>query len=69
MIVCSCRAVSDRELRMAAEAGRSLREIVQVTGASTDCGCCADTVERIVTDARPCRSAPCTGCPNAGLAA
>ena len=69
MIVCSCRAVSDRELRMAAEAGRSLREIVGVTGATTDCGCCADTVERIVGAARPCRPAPCPGCPSTGLAA
>jgi bacterioferritin-associated ferredoxin len=69
MIVCSCRAVSDRELRMAAEAGRSLNEIVRVTGATTDCGCCADSVERIVTDTRACRPTPCAGCPNAGLAA
>ncbi len=69
MIVCSCRAVSDRELRMAAEAGRSLPDIVRVTGAGTDCGCCTETVERIVSTARPCRPAPCTGCPNAGLAA
>jgi bacterioferritin-associated ferredoxin len=66
MIVCSCRAVSDRELRMAAEAGRSLGEIVRVTGATTDCGCCADSVERIVQAARPCRDVPCAGCPNAG---
>jgi bacterioferritin-associated ferredoxin len=69
MIVCSCRAVSDRELRQAAEAGRSLGEVVRVTGAGTDCGCCVDTVERIVAAARPCRSTPCTGCPNEGLAA
>lgn len=69
MIVCSCRAVSDRELRTAAEAGRTLGEIVRVTGVGTDCGCCADTVERIVVTARPCRPAPCPGCPGAGLAA
>ena len=69
MSVCSCRAVSDRELRMAAEAGRSLPDIVRVTGATTDCGCCSESVERIVATARPCRPAPCTGCPNAGLAA
>ncbi|HQR30330.1 MAG TPA: (2Fe-2S)-binding protein [Anaeromyxobacteraceae bacterium] len=65
MIVCSCRAISDRELRMAAEAGRSLAEIVRSTGATTDCGCCAGTVERIVAAAQPCRDAPCPGCPNA----
>jgi bacterioferritin-associated ferredoxin len=71
MIVCSCRAVSDRELRMAAEAGRTLPEIVRSTGATTDCGCCHETVERIVAASRPCREEPCKGCPNAdhGLAA
>jgi bacterioferritin-associated ferredoxin len=69
MIVCSCRAVSDRELRVAAEAGRSFKEIVRSTGAGTDCGCCAESVERIVAGARPCRPVPCTGCPSTGLAA
>ncbi len=66
MIVCSCRAISDREIRMAAEAGRSLAEIVRLTGATTDCGCCRESVERIVAAARPCRDVPCAGCPNAG---
>jgi len=65
MIVCSCRAVSDRELRRAVEAGRSLDEVVLLTGATTDCGCCAEVVERIVTAPRPCRSTPCPGCPGA----
>ncbi len=69
MIVCSCRAISDRELKMASEAGRSLLEIVRSTGAGTDCGCCKEAVERIVTAARPCRPTPCADCPNAGLAA
>ena len=67
MIVCSCRVVSDRELRMAAEAGVA-QGIVRSTGAGTDCGCCAD-VERIVAAARPCRPTPCAGCPSNGLAA
>jgi bacterioferritin-associated ferredoxin len=68
MIVCSCRAVSDREIRAAAESGRSLSDIVRVTGAAADCGCCADSVERIVSAASPCRTTPCAGCPNAGHA-
>jgi bacterioferritin-associated ferredoxin len=68
MIVCSCRAISDREVRMAAEAGRSIDEIARITGATTDCGCCGDAVEAIVSAARPCRSTPCAGCPNAGHA-
>ncbi len=75
MIVCSCRAVSDREIRMAAEAGRSLSEIVRSTGATTDCGCCAQAVERIVRISRPRRAAPLAtdttadGAPAAGIAA
>jgi bacterioferritin-associated ferredoxin len=69
MIVCSCRAVSDRELHRAAQSGRSLEEVVRLTGATTDCGCCAPAVERIVAAPRPCRSPPCPGCPGAGHAA
>ena len=68
MIVCSCRAVSDREIRMAAEAGRSFQEIARSTGATTDCGCCRDAVERIVAIARPCRDVPCAGCPSVAQA-
>jgi bacterioferritin-associated ferredoxin len=66
MIVCSCRAVSDRELHRAALAGRSLDEVVRLTGATTDCGCCEETVRRIVAAPRPCRSTPCPDCPGAG---
>jgi bacterioferritin-associated ferredoxin len=69
MIVCSCRAVSDRELHRAALAGRSLADVVRLTGATTDCGCCAEAVERIVSVPRPCRSTPCPGCPDVGHAA
>jgi len=68
MIVCSCRAVSDRQLHSAAVAGRSLAEVVRVTGATTDCGCCAESVARIISAPRPCRSTPCPGCPDAGHA-
>lgn len=69
MIVCSCHALSDRDLRRASEAGASLEEIVRTTGATSDCGCCAEAVERIVHDARPCRPVPCAGCPAAFMAA
>ena len=62
MIVCSCRAVSDRELRRAAEAGRSLEEVVRATGVTTDCGCCAEDVRRIMAPPRACRPVPCPGC-------
>jgi bacterioferritin-associated ferredoxin len=69
MIVCSCRAVSDREIVRAVESGRTLDEVVRLTGVTTDCGCCADEVERIVAARRPCRTTPCAGCPNAAHAA
>jgi bacterioferritin-associated ferredoxin len=69
MIVCSCHAVSDREIHRAVASGRSLDEVVQLTGVTTDCGCCGEAVERIVSAARPCRTAPCAGCPNASPAA
>ncbi len=65
MIVCSCRAVSDRELRDAAQTGLSPAEIVARTGAGTDCGCCRDEVADILSRAAgPCRGADaCAGCP------
>ncbi len=67
MIVCSCRAVSDRELRSAAEAGCSLEEVVRTTGVTTDCGCCIDTVARLVhAEAAAACPNPCPGCPRAG---
>jgi bacterioferritin-associated ferredoxin len=68
MIVCSCRAVSDRELHRAVESGRSLDEVVRLTGVTTDCGCCAEEVERIVAAPRSCRATPCANCPGAGHA-
>ena len=69
MIVCSCRAVSERELRQAVEAGRSLADVVRLTGATADCGCCTAAVERIFSARRPCRATPCPGCRSAGHAA
>jgi len=66
MIVCSCHAVSDREIHRALEAGRSLEEVVRLTGATTDCGCCAEAVKRIAAATSPCRSTPCPDCPGAG---
>jgi bacterioferritin-associated ferredoxin len=64
MIVCLCRAVSDHAIRAASVAGQALEELVQATGAGSDCGDCSETVKRIAREARPCRSEPCAGCPN-----
>jgi bacterioferritin-associated ferredoxin len=63
MIVCLCKSVSDRAIRAAAASGLTLLEVVRETGAGSDCGCCADTVARIVAEPGPCRSQPCAGCP------
>jgi len=44
MIVCSCEAVSDREIRQHIKRGcGSVRRLGEVSGAGTDCGsCCRD---------------------------
>lgn len=61
MIVCLCRAVSDRTIRAARDAGaRSVEAIGVVTGAGACCGCCRGTIARIL--AEPCAAVPCVPC-------
>lgn len=63
MIVCICKFVSDRRIRAARDAGASTVEAVgAATGAGTGCGCCRETIARIL--AEPCRPEPCEACPN-----
>jgi len=51
VIVCHCRAVSDRIIRAAIREGSStLDEISAETGASTCCGGCEPTVSRILAE-------------------
>jgi bacterioferritin-associated ferredoxin len=69
MIVCLCRAVSDRTIRTAAAVGLTLPEIGRATGAGSDCGRCADAVAHIVGEPGPCKAEPCIGCPRGALAA
>ncbi len=58
MIVCICRAVSDRAIRAARDAGAASVEAVgEATGAGTCCGCCRGSIARIL--AEPCTRAPC----------
>ena len=53
MIVCICRAVSDRAIRAARDRGAgSVEAIGAATGAGTCCGCCRGTIARIL--AEPC---------------
>lgn len=43
MIICVCKAVSERTLREAIRSGaRSVADLAEATSASTDCGTCAE---------------------------
>ncbi len=62
MIVCLCRAVSDRAIRAARDAGAgSIAAVGAATGAGTCCGCCRGTIAAILAEPRvgvPCAAAP-----------
>ena len=47
MIVCSCFNLSDRAVRERARRGRSLREILEETGAGSACGACQLALARV----------------------
>jgi len=49
MIVCVCNAVSDRQIRRAAQQGaRTLRDLRQTLPVATCCGKCASCARRIL---------------------
>jgi bacterioferritin-associated ferredoxin len=49
MFVCHCRAVSDRVVRAAVEAGdRTIEELGRSCGAGTDCGGCHEVLEELL---------------------
>ena len=51
MIVCHCRAVSDRAIRASIRDGASTIDVVSAeTGANTCCGGCEPTVARILEE-------------------
>jgi len=55
MIVCSCKAVSDRTIhRLIREGNITLEALGSLTGAGTDCGSCVNAlhfeIDRLVTD-------------------
>jgi bacterioferritin-associated ferredoxin len=53
MYVCICKAVSDREIRRAADNGaRELRDLREQLGVATGCGQCAREARRLL---RACR--------------
>jgi bacterioferritin-associated ferredoxin len=54
MIVCHCKAVSDRRVRQAAREGaRSCADIAEACEAGADCGGCHPTIEQILREERP----------------
>jgi bacterioferritin-associated ferredoxin len=49
MVVCSCRAVTDRAVRAAVEQGAtSVEEITEQCNAASDCGGCWPELERLI---------------------
>lgn len=49
MIVCHCRATSDREIRRAVRNGAvDLHQVSRVCGAASGCGGCAEAVHEII---------------------
>lgn len=54
MVVCHCRAVSDRIIRQAAERGAAdVEEIASRCGAGSVCGGCRPTIEMLLTGVCP----------------
>jgi bacterioferritin-associated ferredoxin len=54
MLVCLCRAVSDRELREVLARGAStLREVGRACGAGADCGSCRDLIRTMLASCAP----------------
>jgi bacterioferritin-associated ferredoxin len=59
MVLCICKAVTERQLDAAIHAGaRSLDEISARTGAGSDCGCCKEEIEERLQTGKP---GPCGG--------
>ncbi len=49
MIVCSCQAVTDKEIvECCLNGAKSVREIAEATGAGTDCGTCIETIKKLL---------------------
>ncbi len=69
MIVCHCKAVSDREIKRSLSRGaRSVDEVAAATGAATRCGCCRSVVHELIDEVRG-SCGGCVDCPAASRAA
>lgn len=53
MYVCVCNAVTDRQIRAAAEAGaETLADLSAALGVATCCGCCATLASEVLEEAK-----------------
>jgi len=70
VIICSCRAVSDREVESAiAQGASSIEAVGQLCGAGTDCGSCLEALgERLERSCgRSCSPAAAAACARGSL--
>lgn len=67
MIVCSCNVLSDHQIRavMQANAPRMTSQVYGCLGCSAQCGRCARTIRRIMTQVMGACAGDCTCCPRA----
>jgi bacterioferritin-associated ferredoxin len=67
MVLCICRAVTDRDLEGLVRSGaRSLADVETACGAGGDCGACINALaERLKSKSPPTFPARCSDCPRA----
>lgn len=59
MYVCVCQAVTDRQIREAAEGGaRTLKDLRRDLGVTRDCGRCASCARQCLQEAHHCQATP-----------
>ena len=59
MYVCICKAVTDRQIREAAQGGaRTLADLRRELGVSLDCGRCASCARECLKEAHHCAAHP-----------
>lgn len=57
MYVCVCQAVTDRQIREAAQGGaRTLKDLRRDLGVTRDCGRCASCARECLEEAHQCQS-------------
>ena len=51
MYVCLCKAVTDTEIRAAADDGvYDLEQLAETLGAGTGCGCCRESAQAVIDE-------------------